>query len=89
MENYQTAKFDHSPKNLSRDILLTDRCPEKKKKKRIRKAKTIDLYLHADLNTPCPWAMVFYMQQIVTLLSYFSFTVRCKNRERQQRLTIF
>ena len=34
--------------------MLTDRWPEqkKKKKKRIRKAKTIDLHLHADLIMP-------------------------------------
>ncbi len=46
VETYQTAKFDRSPNNLSWDIALTDRCPEQKKKeKRIRKAKTIDLHL--------------------------------------------
>ncbi len=50
MEVYNTAKFDHSAKNRSRDIVLTERCTEKKKeKKRIRKAKTEDLHLHADL----------------------------------------
>ncbi len=31
METYQTAKFDCSPNKLSRDIVLTDRCPEKRK----------------------------------------------------------
>ena len=52
METYQTAKFDRSLNNLSRDIVLTDRCTGKRgKKKRISKAKTIDLHLHADLIT--------------------------------------
>ncbi len=54
METYQTARFDRSPNNLFWDIVLTDRWPEQKKgkkiKKRIRKAKTIDMHLHADLN---------------------------------------
>ncbi len=50
METYQTVKYDRSPNNLSWDIVLTHRWPEQKKeKKRIRKAKTIDLHLHADL----------------------------------------
>ena len=54
MQTYQTAKFDSSPNNLLWDIVLTDRWPEQKKKKkkeRIRIAKTIDLHLHADLNS--------------------------------------
>ena len=34
METYQTAKFDRSPNNLSWDIVLTDRWPEKKKNKK-------------------------------------------------------
>ncbi len=33
METYQTAKFDRCLNNLSRDIVLTDRSPEKKKQK--------------------------------------------------------
>ncbi len=52
MEVYNTAKFDHSEKNRSRDIVLTERCTEtkkEKKKKRIIKAKTEDLHFHADL----------------------------------------
>ena len=45
METYQTAKFDHSPKNLSWDIVLTDRWPEppptppKKKEKKKEEEK--------------------------------------------------
>ena len=38
METYQIAKFDRSPNNLSQDIGLTDRWPEKRN---IRKAKTV------------------------------------------------
>ncbi len=34
METYQTAKFDRSTNNLSRDIMLMDRWPEKKKNKK-------------------------------------------------------
>ncbi len=34
IETYQTAKFDRSPNNLSWDILLTDRWPEQKKRKK-------------------------------------------------------
>ncbi len=52
METYQTAKFDLSLNNLSCDIVLTDQWPEqtkKKKGKKIRKSKTIDLHLHAYL----------------------------------------
>ncbi len=51
MEIYQTAKFDRSPNNLSWDIVSTDWWQEKKDKKRIRKAKTIDLHLYADLTS--------------------------------------
>ncbi len=43
MKTYQTAnfaKFDHSPENLSRDIVLTDRRPEQKKKKKEKKKRT-------------------------------------------------
>ncbi len=47
METYQAAKFERSSNNLSWDIVLTDRWPEQKK--RIRKAKTIDLHANADL----------------------------------------
>ncbi len=59
METYQTAKFDCSPNNLSRDIVLSDQWPEQKKKKkggkeRIRKAKTLDLHLYAGLNMSFP-----------------------------------
>ncbi len=54
METYQTAKFDRSPNNLSWNIVLTDRCREKKK--RIRKAQTIDLHLHADLIYDSWWS---------------------------------
>ena len=36
METYQTAKFD-SLKNVSGDIVLTDRCQEKGKKKEYEK----------------------------------------------------
>ncbi len=51
METYQTAKFDRSRNNLSWDIVLKGpgAGTKKKEKKRIRKAKTIDLHLHADL----------------------------------------
>ncbi len=36
--------------------MLTDRWPDQKKKKRIRKAKTEDLHLHADLiNLQCEY----------------------------------
>ncbi len=34
METYQTAKFDRSANNLSWDIMLTDRWPDQKKKKK-------------------------------------------------------
>ena len=37
METYQTVKFDHSPNNLSRDIVLTDRWLGKKGKKKKKK----------------------------------------------------
>ena len=41
METYQTANFVHAPNNLSRDIVLTDGCPEKKQeKKKNKKSKT-------------------------------------------------
>ncbi len=33
IETYQTAKFDRSLNNLARDIVLTDRRPEQKKRK--------------------------------------------------------
>ncbi len=56
METYQTVKFDHSPNNLSRDIVLTDRWlgkkGKKKKKKMNKKSKSKDLHLYADLNIP-------------------------------------
>ncbi len=37
MQTYQTAKFGRSPSNLSWDIVLTDRWPDKKKKEKKKK----------------------------------------------------
>ncbi len=37
---YQTAKFDRSPNNLCRDIVLTDQWPEKVKKKKKKNKKS-------------------------------------------------
>ncbi len=52
MEIYETAKFHHSSNNLSGDIVLKERYPEQKRRKKIlkeKRAKTKDLHLHADL----------------------------------------
>ncbi len=39
METYQIAKFGRSPNNLSRDIVLTQRCPEEKENNKNKKSK--------------------------------------------------
>ena len=40
MKTYQTAKFDRSPNKLSRDIVLTGLCPEKKKNKKSKNSRS-------------------------------------------------
>ncbi len=50
METYQTAKFEQPVLRYRVNGPVTGTKKKKgKKKKRIRKAKTIDLHLHADL----------------------------------------